>query len=165
MKLNMLAITWIFVAALVFAAGCTSLGDNGGSGTTSQNPSTTTVVSPGAPQGTTGIEPVSPGSSYTPPPVLTEAQKTRATSISKDSSDVKDILNKPGYTVTGVMDGGAEFLDRVDANTVAATVVIMGGDTQHDGTNWTPDQYNVIVDVNGNKVLKVIHIEQKRVTN
>ncbi len=162
MKLNKIAVTWIFVAALVFAAGCTSLGDNGGSGTTSQNPSTTTVVSPAAPQGTPGLKPVSPGSSYKPPQALTEAQKTQATGIAKDSSDVKDILNKPDYKITGVMDGGAEFLDSVDANTVTATVVIMGGDTQHDGSNWTPDQYNVIVDVNGNKVLKVIHIEQKR---
>jgi hypothetical protein len=141
MRKNSAMIVWACTVLFIVAAGCISLGDNG-PGATSQAPSTTTATNPGSPAASSS---------------LTEAQKTQAANIAKGDSGVKEILGKSGYGITGVFAGGAGT-----GNAVIAVVYIEGGDTLHsDGSIWTPDMYEVTVDVSNNKVTGTKHFAPK----
>ncbi|AFD00874.1 hypothetical protein Mtc_2136 [Methanocella conradii HZ254] len=147
MKPNAALMVLALIVTMSIALGCTSTGGSG----------------PGA---------TAPGgqahqSTVTPQPVvaqsLTDAQKDQAISIAKGDSRVKDVLDKQGYKVTGVVAGGKEYwTEEMGNNAVIGIVTIQGGETERsDGSLWTPDMYNVIVDVNGGKVINIIHIEPK----
>lgn len=138
MKSNSAIIVWALTSVFIVVAGCISLGDNTSPGAPSQNPSAT------ASTGNPGQQTVSQG--------LTDAQKIQATNIAKGDSAVKEILGRSGYSITGVFAGGAG----------TAVVYIEGGDTaRSDGSIWTPDMYQVAVDLNNNKVTGIDHIEPK----
>lgn len=127
---------WVFTAVFIVAAGCISLGDDTGSGTATQGPSASTGA----------------GGQQSTPQGMTEAQKTQAVNTAKGDTAVKEILGRPGYSVTGVFGSGAG----------TAIVYVEGGNTVHsDGSIWTPDMYQVTVDITGNKVTDIKHIEPR----
>jgi len=136
MRINSATMVWVFTAVFIFAAGCISLGDNASPDATTQSPSASTGA----------------GGQQTAPQGLTEAQKTQALNIAKGDTAVKEILGKPGYSVTGVFAAGAGM----------AIVYIEGGNTVHaDGSIWTPDMYQVTVDISSNKAAGIRHIEPR----
>lgn len=135
------------IVTMSMALGCTSTGGSGPGATASSGPAHQSTVTP---------QPVVAQS-------LTDAQKDKAISIAKGDSRVKDVLNKQGYKVIGVIPGGQEYWTKeMGNNAVIGIVTIEGGETVHsDGSRWTPDMYEVVVDVNGGKVINIIHIEPK----
>jgi len=149
MRLNAALMVLALIVMASMAPGCISGGvsEHGASATASSTPST---------QGTATQVPVIAQS-------LTDTQKNQAISIARGDSRLKDIMNNPGYKVIGVMAGGKEYwTEEMGSNAVIAIVTVQGGETEHsDGSLWTPDQYSVVVDVNGGKVSKLIHIEPK----
>jgi ABC-type oligopeptide transport system substrate-binding subunit len=134
MKMNSMLMAMCLTAFIVLAAGCTS-SSNSSAGT----PPSPTINS------VSSVNPSSQGS-------LTETQKTTALNIAKGNATVKEILSKSGYSVTDVLSSGDN----------TAVVYIDGGSTVHsDGSIWTPDMYQVSVDLSGNKVAGIKHIEPK----
>ena len=132
MKVNSALYVWGIVAIFIIMAGCTSSGDN-------SNP-TATVQSP------------SIHASTNHPTSLTAAQKDQAISIVKADTTGKDVLGRQGYSVKDVLPSGNGY----------AMVYIEGGSTVHsDGSIWTPDMYQMMVDLNSKKVTGVEHIEPK----
>ena len=134
MKLNSATYVWGFTAVFILVAGCISLGNGNGPAATPQGQAATVITNTGS---------------------LTDAQKTQAANIAKDDPSAGKILAMPGYSVTGVYRGGS-------GNALTAVVFIEGGSTAHsDGSIWTPDIYQVTVDLTGNKVTAIDHLPQK----
>lgn len=136
MRMKSAIYVWGFTAIFILVAGCISLGSNNSPGATLQSPSAT----------------VAAGGSNNAPQSLTDAQKDQAVNIAKSDSRMKEILGRQGYSVTGVFSGGAGN----------AVLYVEGGSTVHsDGSIWTPDMYQVTVDISGNKVTDIKHFESK----
>jgi hypothetical protein len=141
MKLNSATYVWGFTALFILVAGCISLGDNGSPGATLQGPSASLAA----------------GSSQVVSQGLTDAQKTQAINIARNDPSSGKIFSQPGYAVTGVFPGGAGA-----NNDVTVIVYIEGGDMTHpDGSIWTPDMYQVTVDITSNKVINTGHTQPK----
>lgn len=133
MKIHLALITLCLTAIIIFAAGCTS----------SNNAGTPTQ---GATAG--GPKPTASGVKS-----LTEEQKVTATNIAKGDTTVKEVLAKSGYGITGVTPGSSTD------GSIVATVFIEGGSTVHsDGSIWTPDIYQVTVNLGSGKVTNIEHI-------
>ncbi|WP_325380013.1 hypothetical protein [Methanocella sp.] len=141
MKMDSAIYVWGLTAVFIFAAGCISIGNDNNPGATLQSPAATSMA--GSPQAVS--------------PALTDAQKTQAASIAKSDPSMSALLGKPGYTITGVFSEGPGA-----NNDVNAAVFIEGESTVHaDGSIWTPDIYQVSVDITANRVAGVKHIEPK----
>ena len=141
MKVNSATYVWGFTALFILVAGCISLGDNGSPGATVQGPSASLTA----------------GSAQVASQGFTDAQKTQAINIATGDSSVGKILGQSGYSITGVYPGGAGT-----NNGVTAIVYIEGESMTHpDGSIWTPDMYQVTVDITSNRVINTGHTQPK----